>query len=153
MRWWESVLATLAPRLILDSKIAEGRSPGRIYSDATGRLDLRSLSFTSPDERPLALPLQGEAEEALHPLAANANEIYISKLFAEVAEVCEPRGELSGREIILFVRNEAASAAVTKRRHKGPASFDSSVHLVVGRAPMRLGFLHRMSLFRAEPGG
>ena len=82
-------------------------------------------------ERPWPPLLHGEGGKELRSLTLAADQIYIFELHAAAAAVFELRGELRNRKIVLFVDNEAASAALTTgAAKKGPAN--CGIHVVVG---------------------
>ena len=58
--------------------------------------------------------LPGRADLKLHSAAAKSNKIYIFELSASLAFDFQPRGELLGRKVALFVDNAAACAALTR---------------------------------------
>ena len=60
------------------------------------------------------MPLSGEAHGQVRALAASTSEIYILELFAAVATIYQLSDELWEGEAVLFVRNEAECAALTK---------------------------------------
>ena len=84
-------LPAITPRRIL-SHDREGRSePVRIYSDAAGGGNLASIAFLPQDSQELPVLLQGTADGELNAIAAPADPIYISELFATVATTFQLR--------------------------------------------------------------
>ena len=101
------------PRLISSYEDPEASEPFRIYSDATGRAILASITFSPRSNSALPILLKGTSDGELNALAASTNPIYIYELFATVASVLQLREQLTGKRAILFVDNEAACAALT----------------------------------------
>ena len=105
---------TKSLRPVIDSKVAGAPNPVRVCSDATGAGGLASLTLSSVPDHPPPLQLANQAEDQFRSLAAPASESYIFELPAKVATVFDPRKGRSGRNIIIFVGDEAACAAFAK---------------------------------------
>ena len=114
LSWWGLVLPARAPRSIVGSARKTGSAPIRIYSAAAGEGRLGRISFFSLDERPLPFLLYAKVDSKLHDAAARSYKIYISEFSVSVTTVPQLRDEPCGRNVILFVDNEAARAALTE---------------------------------------
>ena len=114
MKWWGKTYPAKVPRLIMSSRENDAPNPVRIYPDATGEGSLASLRFLSVAARPRRSPLRTQAKWKLRGVAEISNRMYICELFAAVATIFQLRVKQWGRKAILFVDNEAASAASTR---------------------------------------
>ena len=98
MKWRESVLLTLASRLSVDSKTADGRNPVHIFSDAAGEGGLAILRFLSSEDGPSPLPPQGEAGKEPRSFAATTSKLYIFELFVAAAAVFVAESTIGKRD-------------------------------------------------------
>ena len=107
-------------------RVADSDAPGRIISAATGQVDMAGYSFLDVTAGKPPNLLTGAADAQLRNLTKGTDISFIGELFATVAEEHQPQGDLTGRKLILFVGNEAASAALPK----GATSFGVALILV-----------------------